>query len=397
MTVSAPPPPAPSPATASAAQPRLRLRIAAVATAFLLNGLTFGAWASRIPAVQAQTHLNEAGLGFALLGASVGAVSTMAFGGWLGGKFGTHILTASTLFGCAIFLPLVGASSDFWSLLLSLFAYGIFQGTMDVCMNANGLAVERAGSGPIMSRLHATWSIGSFAGALFSATFAGAGIGVLPEFIVLAVLVAVGGVAVRVLMLPDRHAGEGGGLRLPSGRLLVIGILALCGLLAEGSANDWGGVYMHRSLGASEEMAALAVAVFAGCMAAARLTGDRLTVAVGPAILLSGGAGLSAAGLALVLVFAQPWIAIVGFGLMGIGLAAAAPTLFRAAGSQPGVPSSVGISMVTTMGYAGGLLGPPLIGTIAGFSSLRIALTVVFVLLAILAVSGRRVLAPRAA
>lgn len=386
-----------SPATSPIARPRLRLRAAAVATAFLLNGLTFGAWAARIPAVQAQTHLNETGLGFALLGASVGAVLTMAFGGWLGGKFGTHVLTAVTLFGCAVFLPLVAASSDFWSLLLSLFAYGVFQGTMDVCMNANGLAVERAGSGPIMSRLHATWSIGSFTGALFSAALAGAGIGVLPEFAVLAVLLAIGGVVVRASMLPDRNADGGNGLRLPSGRLLVIGLLALCALLAEGSATDWSGVYMHRSLQASEEMAALAVAVFAGSMAAARLAGDHLTLAVGPAVLLSGGAGLSAAGLALVVVFAQPWIALIGFGLMGLGLAASAPTLFRAAGSQPGVPASVGIAAVTTMGYAGGLLGPPLIGTIAGLTSLRIALTVIFVLLAILAISGRRVLAAPAA
>jgi hypothetical protein len=379
-------------AAQSPIDPRLRTRALAVATAFLLNGLTFGAWASRIPAVQTQTHLDEAGLGFALLGAAIGAVLTMAFGGWLGSRVGTHVLTSATLIGCAVFLPLIGASSDFWSLLLSLFAYGVFQGTMDVCMNANGLAVERAGSGPIMSRLHATWSIGSFAGALLSATVAGAGIGVFPEFAALAAVLAIGGVIVRVTMLPDRHAG-GGGLTLPSGRLLAIGFLALCGLLAEGSANDWGGVYMHRSLQSSEEMAALAVAVFAGSMALARLAGDKLTSVLGAGTLLSGGAALSAVGLALVIVPQQPWIAVAGFGIMGLGIAAAAPTLFRAAGTQPGVPSSVGIAAVTTMGYAGGLLGPPLIGTLATLTSLRIALLLVFVLLAILAASGRRALA----
>ena len=98
------------PSSADLAKPHLRLQAAAVATAFLLNGLTFGAWAARIPAVQAQTHLDEAGLGFALLGAAVGAVLTMSIGGWLGARFGTHVVTPITLLCCGMMLPLIGAS-----------------------------------------------------------------------------------------------------------------------------------------------------------------------------------------------------------------------------------------------------------------------------------------------
>jgi MFS family permease len=362
-----------------------------VATAFLLNGLSFGVWAARIPAVQAQTHLDEAGLGFALLGAAIGAVLTMTIGGALGSKFGTHVITSLTLIGCGAMEPLVGASSDFTSLFASLFLFGILQGTMDVCMNANGLAVERAGSGPIMSRLHATWSIGAFTGALVSAQVAAAGIGVLPEFTVVGVGLALGGVVLRFAMLPDRHA-EGGRLRRPTGRLLLLGGLALFGLLAEGSATDWSGVYLRRTLESTEVMAALAVATFTGSMAFARLFGDKLTVLLGPGRLVSGGAALAALGLGLALAFATPWMAIVGFGLMGMGLAAVVPTLFRAAGSQPGIPSSVGIAAVSTMGYAGGLAGPPLIGTVAHFVTLRGSLAIILVMLAILAFASRRAL-----
>jgi MFS family permease len=362
-----------------------------VATAFLLNGLSFGVWAARIPAVQAQTHLDEAGLGFALLGTAVGAVLTMTIGGALGGKFGTHVMTSLTLIGGGAMMPLVGASSDFTSLIASLFLFGITQGTMDVSMNANGLAVERAGSGPIMSRLHATWSIGAFMGALVSAQVAAAGIGVLPEFAVVGVALALGGIVLRFLMLPDRHA-EGGRLRRPTGRLLLLGALALFGLLAEGSATDWSGVYLRRTLESTEVMAALAVATFTGSMALARLFGDRLTIVLGPSRLVSGGATLAAIGLGLALAFATPWIAIVGFGLMGLGLAAVIPTLFRAAGSQPGIPSSVGIAAVSTMGYAGGLAGPPIIGTVAHVVTLRGSLAIILVMLAILALAGGRAL-----
>jgi hypothetical protein len=369
----------------------LRVPAAAVATAFLLNGFSFGIWAARIPAVQAQTHLDEAGLGFALLGAAIGAVLTMTVGGALGGKLGTHVMTSATLIGCAVLLPFIGAASDFTSLFVALLVFGVSQGTMDVCMNANGLAVERAGFGPIMSRLHATWSIGAFAGALVSAQVAALGVSVFAEFCVMAAVLAIGGVALRFAMLPDRHA-EGGRLRRPTGRLLLLGALALFGLLAEGSATDWSGVYVRRTLESSEVMGALAVATFTGSMALARLFGDKLTVLVGPGRLVSGGAALAALGLGLALGVATPTVAIVGFGLMGIGLAAVVPTLFRAAGSQPGIPSSAGIAAVSTMGYAGGLAGPPIIGTVAHVVTLRGSLLLILVMLAILAVAGRRAL-----
>ncbi len=382
--------------TVTSPQPHLRLRAAAVASAFLLNGFTFGSWAARIPAVQAQTHLDEAGLGFALFGSAIGAVLTMSVGGWLGGRFGTHVVTPATMAVCGALMPLIGASWDFLSLTLFLCLYGISQGTMDVCMNANGLAVERAGAGPIMSRLHATWSIGCFCGALISAQVAAMGIPVLQQFTVVGLLVVGVGTALFWAMLPDRHA-QGGGLRLPTGRLALLGALALVGLLAEGSATDWSGVYVRRGLGASEGMAALAVATFSGAMAAARLIGDKLTVVLGAATLVSCGAALAAAGLGLALAVPVPLAAVAGFGLMGAGLAAVVPTIFRAAGSQPGIPSSVGIAAVSTMGYAGGLMGPPIIGTIARAVSLRVSLLLVLVMLAILALSARRALAPAAA
>jgi MFS family permease len=359
----------------------------------MLNGASFGIWAARIPAIKAQTGLDEAGFGFALLGASIGAVLTMTFGGWLGSRFGTHVMTPLTMVGCALLLPAIGASSDFASLTLSLLIFGISQGTMDVCMNANGIAVERSGAGPIMSRLHASWSIGAFLGALISTQVAALGISVRPEFIVIGAALALGGVILRFTMLPDRHAEGGGHLRRPTGPLVLLGALALVGLMAEGSASDWSGIYMQRSMNASEATAGLAVTTFAGCMAVARLAGDRLSVVLGSARLVSGGAALAALGLGLALAVQIPAVAIVGFGLMGLGLAAVVPTLFRAAGSQPGIPASVGIAAVSTMGYAGGLIGPPLIGTVASAATLRGSLLIVLVLLGVLALSGRRALA----
>jgi MFS family permease len=376
-------------------RPNLRIQAAAVAAAFMLNGVSFGIWAARIPAVKEQTGLDAAGLGFALLGASVGAVLTMTFGGWLSSKFGTHVMTPLTTVGCAVMMVFIGASFNFASLTLSLLVFGICQGTMDVSMNANGMAVEHAGAGPIMSRLHASWSIGAFVGALVSTQVAALGIPVFPEFAVAAAGLGIGGVALRFTMLPDKHAEGGGRLRLPTGPLALLGALALFGLMAEGSATDWSGVYLQSTMNASQGVAGLAVTVFTGSMAVARLAGDRLSLRLGSARLVSGGAALAALGLALALAVQIPAIAIVGFGMMGLGLAAVVPTLFRAAGSQPGIPASVGIAAVSTMGYAGGLIGPPVIGTVASFATLRGSLAIILAMLVILVVAGRRALAAR--
>lgn len=366
--------------------------MAAVGTAFLLNGLSFGIWAARIPAVRVQTGLDETGLGFALLGASIGAVLTMTLGGWVASRFGTHVTTPLSLLGCALMLPFMGASWDFASLALSLLVFGACQGTMDVSMNANGVAVEHAGAGPIMSRLHAGWSIGAFIGALISTQVAAMGIAVFPEFAAEAAFLVIGALILRFTMLPDRHAGGGGGLKRPTGPLVLLGALALVGLMAEGSAGDWSGVYLQRTMNASEGTAGLAVTAFVGCMAVARLAGDRLSVVLGSPVLVTGGAALSALGLGLALAVQVPAVAIVGFGMMGLGLAAVVPTLFRAAGSQPGIPASVGIAAVSTMGYGGGLIGPPLIGTMARAVTLRGSLAIVLVLLAILTIGARRAL-----
>jgi MFS family permease len=382
-------------AAAPVTRPNLRLHAAAVAAAFMLNGASFGVWAARIPAVKAQTGLDAAGLGFALLGASIGAVLTMTFGGWLGSKFGTHVMTPLTTIGCAVMIVFIGASFNFASLLLSLLVFGVCQGTMDVSMNANGMAVEHAGAGPIMSRLHASWSIGAFLGALVSTQVAALGIPVFPEFAVSAAVLGIGGVFLRFTMLPDKHSEGGGRLRLPTGPLALLGALALFGLMAEGSATDWSGVYLQSTMKVSEGVAGLAVTTFTGSMAVARLAGDRLSLRLGSARLVSGGAALAALGLALAIAVQIPAVAIVGFGMMGLGLAAVVPTLFRAAGSQPGIPASVGIAAVSTMGYAGGLIGPPVIGTVAGVATLRGSLVIILVMLVILVLAGRRALAAR--
>lgn len=360
--------------------------------AFVVNGVMFGSWASRIPAIKEQAGLDSAELGFAILGASIGAVFAMTFAGYVSGRFGSHVVTWLMLLGCAVMLPVIAASTSFLALAGSLTLFGAAQGSMDVSMNTNGLAVERAGTRPIMSRLHASWSIGSFLGAVSTTIALQAGLSVFEQFTVLAVGLVLASAILSRTLLPEKHAAEGPALRRPPRRLVVLGLVALCGLVAEGSAGDWSGIFVKDSLGGSAQDAAIAITVFSAAMASARMAGDRLTEIWGAARLVSWGAALSAIGLGSALIIAQPLPAIVGFGFMGLGLAAINPIALRLGGSQPGIPSGVGIAAVATMGYAGGLAGPPLIGSVAGVVGLRSALAIVLVLLLVLAATAGRAL-----
>jgi MFS family permease len=367
----------------------------AVGYAFLINGVMFGAWASRIPAVQAHTGLDSTYLGFALLAAAGGAVLAMTFAGMLAGRYGSRPVTVAGLLGYAACVPGLALADSFVTLTLALLCVGAFQGSMDVAMNANGLAVERAGTRPIMSRLHGTWSVGSFLGAFVTIAAVTAGLSVLEQFCILAAWMGVSAGVLSRIMLPHRQASEGPALRRPPRRLMALGLMIFCGMLAEGSAGDWSGVFMRTSVLSTEQQAALTLGAFSVAMAFSRIIGDRMTELLGAGRLVTLGAVLGALGLAMALALNMVASAVIGFTMLGLGLGAIVPIALRAGGSQPGISPGYGIAAVSTMGYAGMLAGPPIIGTLAGVVGLRSALALIVGLLVFLALAaGRSVGAP---
>jgi fucose permease len=365
---------------------------AAVFMAFVVCGMMFGSWASRIPAIKEQAGLDSVQLGFALLCSALGSVLAMTPAGYMAGRIGSHKMTVLMLLGSAAMLPVIASSRSFLMLAGALFVYGAAYGSMDVCQNANGLAIERSGARPIMSRLHAGWSIGSFIGAFATTLALAAGLSVFEQFSALAVVMVISAAILSQTLLKEKHASEGSPFRRPPRRLVLVGFVAMCALVSEGSAGDWSGVLIRDSLGGTAQDAALAITVLSAAMAAARLAGDRLTEILGAPRLVSIGAAVSAIGLFAVLVIAQPPAAIVGFGFLGAGVAATYPIALRAGGSQTGIASGVGIAAVATMASGGAMAAPPLIGTIAGAAGLRAAFVMIMVLLLVLAATAGRAL-----
>lgn len=373
---------------ARGAPPPVRRARLAVATLFFANGCGLGSWVPHIPDVKSALGLSDGVLGLALLAIAAGAVLALPTAGLLTARHGSRGITqAAAVFFCAV-LPLPLLAPDLPLLLAALVLLGIGTGALDVAMNAHAVAIEERFERPIMSGLHGLFSIGGLAGAALAGAAMYAGMSPLGH---LATAAAVLGAAVLValpfLLLTAPSAG-GPVFVLPRGPVVVLGLLALGGLLVEGAVGDWSAVYLRDALGTDPGTAALGFAAFSLTMALGRMTGDRLVERLGTGPILCLGAGVAATALSGALLLGQPLAAIVGFAGLGLGLANVIPVLFSAAGRMPGLPAGIGIAAVSTAGYCGFLAGPPLIGFVAELGGLPVGLGVVAATLGLMALGA---------
>jgi MFS family permease len=380
-----------------------RTQRAATFAAFISHGLLFASWTAHIPQVKDHLGLSDATLGLALLGAPLGSVAAMLVVASVIPRLGSGRVVQISLLGYCLAGPLVGLAGSLAALFAALFAWGAFQGALDVSMNTQAVTVERAAGRPLMSGFHGSWSIGAFAGAGIGALGVAAGVLLTPQLLLLAVPVLATTGPLSLRMLPDPGAGSqhGGGrtaLRL-SGPVLVLGAIAFASMLCEGASADWASVYLRGSVGVGAAVAGLGYTAFALAMVIVRLTGNRLQTRFRTGQLLPVLAVIATAGFTAGLLGGVPVTVIGGFACLGVGLALVIPTVNSAAGRLPGLSQGTGIAMVSACGWAGFVFGPPIIGELASASSLTAALGVLPALTACIAVATARVkaLAPRSA
>lgn len=367
----------------------------AITVVFALNGLLFGSWASRIPAVRDHAGASNGELGIALGCLALGAIVAMPPAGAACGRIGSRRVTRLSLVGAAGAVAVVGHAPSVPILCLFTFVLGAGNGALDVSMNAHGVAVERRYGRPILAGLHAAFSAGGLVGAGLGALAAGAGLGVRPHLTLAAALaLAAGGVLSRRL-LPgpvDVQADERPPLfALPPRRLWALGALAFACLLIEGASADWSAVYLHDDLEASAGVAALGFTAFSVTMVLGRLAGDRLVARFGAVRVVRGGGLVAAVGFGVALLAATPVAAIAGLACLGAGMAGVVPVVFRASG-QMGDPSpGAALAAVSSTGYLGFLAGPTVIGGLSEVTGLPWALALLVVLAAVVAGLGRTV------
>lgn len=362
---------------------------------FLGLGMVMAVWGARMPAVQQAAHLNTAHLALVLLAAALGMVVGLQIGGRLARPARLPALLtigAISLAGC---LALLGQCDSMPSLLTVALVFGVAHGVLDVAANSAAVRCQNAYGRPIMSGLHAAYSIGALGGAALAAVtahtvhstlFLAVGL-----FLIAATLAAVP--AIRLLSGIDHSSapanpGQGDARSaLSSGKLWLLGVLAASSLLGEGAAADWAAVHLH-SLGASTAASAAAFALYSAAMATGRLTGDRLTAAFGAPTVVRTGAVAAATGLITGVASSSTPLALAGWAVFGLGLSSTVPSLITAAGI--GGPKAVATVAVT--GYLGLLAGPALIGALASVTSLSTALLLPALLAAAVAALSHRAL-----
>jgi MFS family permease len=355
---------------------------AAVIAFFVLAGLSFSAWAVRIPDVKRVLALDEATLGLVLLGTAAGSVVAMSASGWTIARFGSRrVTTVAGLLVCAL-LPLSPLAPTAPLLFGALALFGAAYGTLDVAMNAQAVHVEELAGRPIMSSFHAMFSSGALAGSFIAGIIAGRGVSpethLLGTGLALAVLVVI---AQRWLVPAADDADGGPAFALPTGALLGLAVIAFCVLLTEGAVADWSAVYLRDVLEAGVAAGGWGYMAFSLTMAAGRFAGDALVQKLGPVWIIRGGGLLVALGIAVALASHSVPAAIAGFACVGAGLAAAFPVVISVAGRTPGVPTGTAVAAIATAGYSGFLVGPPVIGLVSqSFGGLRAGLSLVALL-----------------
>ena len=337
---------------------------AATFATFMVNGAIVGTWIAYIPWKQEQLGVSKATLGFSLLCMALGSLLAMPVAGYvINRRPSAQVVRATALLAC-LCLPLPLLAGTPVVLGATLLVLGAVNGSMDVSMNAHGVAVERELAKPIMSSLHGGWSVGGFiaSGLVVVATAAGVDPRVWGAIVGVALCAGMLWIATRLGRASMHEGDAGGGFALPSRAVLLIGILCLLAMISEGAISDWSGIYLRQNLGAGN-LAAIGYTGFALGMAAGRLGGDVLNSRFGPSRLLRGGMALVAIALGGVLIVGEPAVAVAGFALAGLGIANAVPLLFSAAGRVP--PAGTSLAAVFTVGYTAFIAGPPLIGILA--------------------------------
>jgi MFS family permease len=389
------------PVTATAARPapdtgRVRAATRATYAAFIGSGFAFASWASRIPQVRNQLHLDSADLGLVLLAIAAGSLLALPLSGPLIARFGSRrtVLLTSLLLAAALVVVAAGAHVGVVLLVAGLFLMGVANGAWDVAMNVQAAVVERLLGRSIMSRFHAGFSLGTVAGAGVGAAMIALHVPVSAHLLGVAVLVGVVvPLSVRHFVADVREEGTdadrtptapaGGALRAwREPRTLLVGVVVLAFAFTEGAANDWISVALIDGYGTSAVVGTLGYAVFLVAMTAVRWAGPPLLARWGRVPIVRALAGLGVVGLLLFVFGPHPAVAFAGALLWGAGASLGFPVGMSAAADDP-ARAAGRVSVVASIGYCAFLGGPPLVGVLGGHVGVLQALTTVAVLLAV--------------
>jgi MFS family permease len=339
---------------------------------FLVSGFGFSTWAARIPTIQQQLGLNEAELGSVLLALPAGLMLTLPVTGLLLQRFSSRqiMLVGAVLFNLA--LALLGWVQQTWQLVALLFCFGSSRNLLNISVNAQSVGVQALYPRAIIATFHGVWSVAGFAAAGLGTLLVARGVTPAQHFLGVAVVLT--GLALAfypgTLPLAPKPLENGRpGFAWPDRTLLKFGVMAFTSMACEGTMYDWSAIYFAKA--AHAPVGTVGFAAYMVAMTTGRFLGDPLTSRVGVRGLLRGSGLLMTAGLLLSAAVPTPLMAGLGFVLVGLGVACVVPLVFSMAGRSSKLSGGPAIAAVSTVGYFGFLVVPPLVGFVAEAANLR--------------------------
>ncbi|WP_397448849.1 MFS transporter [Pseudomonas sp. NA-150] len=366
-----------------------RLEQLSTRIAFFIAGFSVSAWAPLVPYAKARVGLSDGTLGLLLLSLGIGSIITMPLTGVLSSRFGCRrVLVLSTLVIC-LCLPLLATVSSPWWLMATLLVFGASMGALDCTINIQAVIVERASGKTMMSGFHGLFSLGGIVGAAGVSGLLSVGASPVLAMAVVAAIIIVVLLRAAPHFLAYGSKSDGPAFVVPHGVVLFIGLLCVIVFLAEGAMLDWSAVFLSSTRQVDAAYAGMGYSVFALTMTCGRLLGDAVVRKVGANRVIILGGLCASAGFALATWIPLWQAALLGYALVGVGCSNIVPVLYSAAGRQTVMPEQIAVPAISTLGYAGILAGPALIGFVAQISSLNLAFMIIAVLLLGVAASGR--------
>ena len=339
---------------------------------FVINAFVFANWAVRIPDVKYFLQINDAQLGLALLASPIGVILFTPFTTIGMNRLGTGKVAIIGGVLMCIATVCLALPQSYGQLVLALFFFGVANGVFDISMNGVASAIEKNRNRVIMSTTHGFWSLGAMIASFLAGYVAGYGIHYFAHFAGTAILALLVIFSVFPVIWPQKDFAESK-LKLvwPGSTLMVLIIIVLLVFMVEGGIADWTALFYEGILNSPKNYLGFGFGAFSAAMAIGRFGGDRILSKYRPKKILIISQLLAFAGL---LLFAQGYsilICTLALVLAGFACAVLVPLVFREAGASRYVTPSMGLALVSSIGYAGFLIGPPIIGLVAEEYGLR--------------------------
>lgn len=346
----------------------------AVSALFFASGLTFSSWASRIPEVQSIHQLSEGALGGVLFALPAGSLISLPFWGWMIARFGSKRMLMIGISLYSALLLLISFTQTTVQLWMVLFLFGMIGNLCNIAVNTQAVGVEKLYGKSIMARFHAIWSLAGFTGAAIGNLLIAYQATLLVHFLSIVIMaLCLLFFASTQLLTGDSTTQSNAFLVKPDKHLLMLGGIAFSCMACEGTMFDWSGVYFQKVVAVPPKQVIIGYTAFMSTMAGGRFLGDTIITRLGRQQVLKASGLLICSGLLLAVFFPYIIPATLGCMLVGLGVSAVIPVVYSAAGNSHQYAPSVALATVSSIGFLGFLLGPPLIGWIAQLFSLRIS------------------------